>query len=79
MRCYCCNEELTDYEATLRIRSTDEFADICLKCLDGLQINTKGNPRLKNKRDFLHEELPADEPVINDLPLDIRSTDWSED
>lgn len=76
MRCYCCNNALTDYEASIRITSTDEYADVCLKCLEGLRIPTKGNYRLRNKRDLENEEIPQ---TLDDVPLDIRQTDWEED
>lgn len=59
MRCYCCDKQLTDYEATLLICSTDEFADTCLKCLEGLGINVKGNSQLKRRHDELNPEYEA--------------------
>ena len=33
MRCYCCNNLLTDYESTIKSANTNEFLDMCLKCL----------------------------------------------
>jgi len=32
MRCVCCNRNLNDYESTLKIKSTGEYADTCNKC-----------------------------------------------
>lgn len=32
MRCYCCNERLTEYEATRRNATTNEFIDMCNTC-----------------------------------------------
>lgn len=32
MRCYCCNERLTEYEATRRNAMTGEFIDMCNTC-----------------------------------------------
>ncbi len=33
MRCLCCNRNLDDYESTMRHPVTNEFLDICAKCL----------------------------------------------
>jgi hypothetical protein len=33
MRCYCCNNLLTDYEATIKSVNTNNFLDMCLNCL----------------------------------------------
>lgn len=33
MRCYCCNNLLTDYESTIKSVNTNDFLDMCLKCL----------------------------------------------
>ena len=43
MRCCSCNENLNDYESTLRSRSTGQYLDMCRKCLKGLNINTMPN------------------------------------
>jgi len=68
MRCQCCNRILTDYETTLRHKYTKEFVDICLKCLDGLGIKTKG------RKDLLHQAyVPEDIDVFSELLLDERS------
>lgn len=67
MRCSCCNRILSDYEATLRHAVTNEFMETCNKCLDGLNIPTRGRPDLSpfetpddednwNEQDTLFEE-----------------------
>ena len=33
MRCTCCNEQLSDYEATLRHAVTKKFVELCGVCL----------------------------------------------
>jgi hypothetical protein len=33
MRCNCCNEQLSDYEATLRHAVTKKFVELCGVCL----------------------------------------------
>lgn len=32
MRCDCCQRPLNDFEATLKVRSTGEYADVCNQC-----------------------------------------------
>jgi len=34
MRCYCCNNILTPVEATRRFKESEEFTDMCDKCLN---------------------------------------------
>ena len=31
-RCYCCNEDLTDEEATRKSTTTNQFLDMCDNC-----------------------------------------------
>lgn len=38
MRCYCCNRSLSDYESRLRHPVTNDFLDICKKCLRDIPI-----------------------------------------
>lgn len=33
MRCCCCNRNLSDFESVLRHPVTNDFLDICKKCL----------------------------------------------
>lgn len=43
MRCCCCNNNLNDYESTLRGAKTGDFLDMCRKCLKDLNIETLPN------------------------------------
>lgn len=36
MRCYCCNKQLSDREATRRFAESGMFVDMCDKCLGTL-------------------------------------------
>lgn len=38
MRCYCCNKNLSDYESRLRSANSNEFLDMCKKCLESAEI-----------------------------------------
>ena len=33
MRCYCCDCELSDYEATIKSEVTGQYLDCCNTCL----------------------------------------------
>lgn len=48
MRCYCCNRALSDYESTIRSAESNEFLDMCMKCLDGMDISYIGRDDLNN-------------------------------
>ena len=37
MRCYCCNNLLTDYESTIKSANTNDYLDMCLKCLKSVK------------------------------------------
>jgi hypothetical protein len=41
MRCSCCNVMLTPFECTMRKASTNEFIDICEKCLSYVDDDVK--------------------------------------
>lgn len=38
MRCYCCNKNLSDYESRLRSVVSQDFLDMCKKCIDEADI-----------------------------------------
>lgn len=65
MKCYCCDKILSNYEATLRRRGTDEFTDMCLKCLKGLSIATQGNPHLLLEKQMPDAEDYNEDPTLN--------------
>lgn len=39
MRCQCCNRNLSNYESVLKHPETNEYLDICAKCLQDIPIN----------------------------------------
>ena len=41
MRCSCCNVMLSPFECTMRKASTNEFIDICEKCLSYVDDDVK--------------------------------------
>lgn len=32
MRCYCCNNDLSDFDSTLKFRESNEYVDMCGAC-----------------------------------------------
>lgn len=38
MRCFACDCELTDYEATLRSATTNQYLDMCSDCISASGI-----------------------------------------
>ena len=46
IRCYCCDRSLSDFESTLKSASSGTYLDTCLKCQDGLGIETIGREDL---------------------------------
>ena len=60
MKCSCCDRFLSDYESTLRHAVTQEFMDICQKCLEDLDIPVIGRPDLE-KYETLNEQEYFDE------------------
>ena len=57
MRCVCCNEALSDFEATRRLWSTNEFLDMCNACFSFV----KDSVEVKERYDLKHEEGEDDE------------------
>ena len=75
MHCDCCDKLLSDWESSLRYKSTGDFVNTCWKCLQGLNIEVTGNPLLKRKKDeFVDEdqaEIPDDiKPIIQEQTSD---------
>jgi len=66
MRCDCCNRLLSDYEATLRHAVTNDFMNTCNRCLDGLEIPTRGRPDLNPYEQLTDEDVFDDEDVEDD-------------
>ncbi len=55
MRCYCCQKNLNDYESTARNVETNEFLDMCMKC-----INESGIAHVGRHDLFPDEEVDED-------------------
>lgn len=62
MRCYACNEELSDYEATRKSKTTGEYLDLCdeyFSTVEDIFIDIEDNKNmqelLENQED-LHDE-----------------------
>lgn len=56
---------MSDYESTLRHAITNQFINTCSRCLDGLEIPTRGRPDLSN--------------VVEDVEEDLFDTDFHDD
>jgi len=66
MRCYCCNRNLSDFESVLRHPVTNEFLDMCKKCLKDIPIVPVEPATIEDNigyedEDFLVEEADDDE------------------
>ncbi len=67
MRCIACNKTLNDYEATRRHALTNEFLDLCNRCMKDMpNIPTKDRPDLVKEADF-DDDMDT---LGNDLDLD---------
>ncbi len=54
MRCRCCDNNLSDYESTLRSETTGEYLDTCLNCLAEIpEVSYIDRPDLSH---FVNEE-----------------------
>ena len=60
MRCYCCNAQLSNQEATRRFTEREEFVDMCNKCLNTIDedvdvtdgyVDDSGDDDLWDERD----------------------------
>jgi hypothetical protein len=49
MRCLACNKNLSDLESTRKYPSTEEFIDLCTRCLETTDIQYTENPQLSHK------------------------------
>lgn len=67
MRCIACNKTLNDYESTRRHALTNEFLDLCNRCMKDMpNIPTKDRPDLVKEADFDDDV----DTMGNDLDLD---------
>lgn len=65
MRCNCCNVILTPYESTMRVVSTNDFTDMCTKCLSYVDNDVK-----VITREDLNEEVGTD--VANYIDYEVE-------
>jgi hypothetical protein len=56
MRCQCCNRNLSNYESTLRHPETNEYLDICMKCLADIPITPISNNTFNEDTGFEPED-----------------------
>lgn len=68
MRCQCCNEELSDYESTMRNGETNDYLDICGKCLKDINMDMKIIARadLRHENDEVGTDLALQNTLEND-------------
>lgn len=72
MRCCCCNNLLTDFEATRKSASTGDFLDLCNGCIKGLGISTvdRGDLQSPSERSSIYEDPDyADFESLLDTPI----------
>ncbi len=69
MRCIACNKTLNDYESTRRHALTNEFLDLCNRCMKDMpNIPTKDRPDLVKEADF-DDDLDDPDTMGNDLDV----------
>lgn len=69
MKCVCCDRNLNDYEATRRHALTNEFLDLCNRCMKDMpNIPTKDRPDLVKEADF-DDDVDDLGTLGNDLDL----------
>lgn len=70
MRCIACNKTLNDYESTRRHALTNEFLDLCNRCMKDMpNIPTKDRTDLVKEADF-DDDVDDLDTLGNDLDLD---------
>ena len=70
MRCIACDKTLNDYESTRRHALTNEFLDLCNRCMKDMpNIPTKDRPDLVKEADF-DDDVDDLDTLGNDRDLD---------
>ena len=70
MKCVCCDRNLNDYESTRRHALTNEFLDLCNRCMKDMpNIPTKDRPDLVKEADF-DDDVDDLDTLGNDLDID---------
>ena len=69
MHCIACDKTLNDYEATRRHALTNQFLDLCNRCMKDMpNIPTKDRPDLVKEADF-DDDLDNIDTMGNDLDV----------
>ncbi len=70
MRCYCCNKVLSDFEATRKSTTTDEYLDMCNKCYSTIKKDMPSMERadLAHEDDFDEDWDEDSDDYYNDIP-----------
>lgn len=73
MRCIACDKTLNDYESTRRHALTNEFLDMCNRCMKDMpNIPTKDRADLVKEADFddeLYDTMDNPDTMGNDLDV----------
>lgn len=68
MRCVTCDKRLTDFEATRRHAMTNEFLDLCNRCVKDIpNLPTKDRTDLSRETDYDDEYSSDDDPSVTDV------------
>ncbi len=57
MRCFACNCELTDYEATLRGTISGQFLDMCGECIKESDISAVSFSKTESASSLSKEDI----------------------
>ena len=76
MRCVACNCNLNDYETTRKHAITNEYLDMCNRCILDLDIPTKDRKDLLSESDIDLDDLALFEKGILQEGLDKSSKVW---
>lgn len=73
MRCLSCNALLSDYEATRKSASTNEFLDLCNHCYYTISDDVASLDRT----DLAHEEddMATDHDSLDDVDFELDNDD----
>lgn len=78
MRCIACDKTLNDYESTRRHAMTNEFLDMCNRCMKDMpNIPTKDRADLVKEADFDDEMEDALDTLGNGLDLETVTTGYN--
>ena len=70
MKCHACDKILSDYETSLRSATTDTYMDMCLGCIDTVDLNVWGNMDIKHNYDDLSGGDNIGGMLYSDISID---------